>query len=44
MTVGAKVGRSAAYYAASTVSLSPIALVTANSVDKRGLPRTDKAR
>jgi hypothetical protein len=29
---------------ASTVSLSPIALVTATSVDRRGLPCTDNAR
>src|SRR6266852_4799636 len=30
--------------AASTVSLNPIALVTATSVDRRGLPWTDNAR
>ena len=30
--------------AASTVSLNPIALVTATSVDRRGLPWTDNVR
>jgi len=32
------------YCVASTVSLSPIALVTATSVDRRGLPCSDRAR
>ena len=31
-------------YAASTVSLRPMALVTATSVERRGLPLADRAR
>ena len=40
---GIATGR-APYEAASTVSLKPIALVTATKVDRRGLPRADNAR
>jgi len=33
-----------AHDAVSTVSRSPTALVTANKVDRRGLPRSERAR
>lgn len=38
-----KSGRMAQDYTASTVSLNPMALVKATSVESRGLLRTDKA-
>ena len=41
---GSRVGHQASYRPVSTVSFSPIALVTATSVDHLGLPRADSAR
>lgn len=41
---GETCGLSANQWAVSTVSLSPIALVTATNVERRGLPWTDNAR
>ena len=41
---GSPLVRSPAVQAASTVSFKPIALATANKVDRRGLPLADNAR